>query len=141
MKETSMTTFKYSVHSGYECSSKGDKRFSAFFARMPDGKSIEHHYQVNVKGYPSIEEGKGKPPLKKMSTDALYERYLDLWRQWACLHPQEIEELRYHASQCGYVLRDRFATSHVNQARALAQILNETPPPEQRDLEMESLCD
>jgi hypothetical protein len=57
------------------------------------------------------------------------------------LHPQEIEELRYRAAKCGYVLRDRFATSHVNQARALAQILNETPPPQQRDLEMESVCD
>ena len=136
-----MTTFKYSVHSGYECSSKGDKRFSAFFARLPDGHSIEHHYQVNVKGYSSIEEGKGKPPLKKMSRDALYERYLDLWRQWAALHPAEIEDLRFHALQFGGVLRDRFATSHVNQARALAQILNETPPSPQRDYEMESVCD
>ena len=141
MKETSMTTFKYSKHTGYECSSKGDTRFSAYYAMMPDGQSIEYHYQVKIKGYPTIKEGKGNPPLINITTDGLYERYLDLWRQWATLHPQEIEDLRFHASQCGYVLRDSFATTHINQARALAMILNETPPPPQRDLEMESVCD
>lgn len=133
--------FKYSIHSGYECSSKGDNRFSAFFARLPDGCSIEYHYQVGVKGYPSIKEGKGQPPKTRMSADALYERYLALWRQWAQLNPELIEELRFHASQCDGVLRDSFATGHVNQARALAQILNETPPSKERDLEMESVCD
>ena len=44
----------------YECSSRGDKRFSAFYAYV-DGKSIEYIYQVEIKGYSSIEEGKGKP--------------------------------------------------------------------------------
>lgn len=33
---------------GYEVSSKGDKRFSALFAKMPDGRSIEMHYQCDV---------------------------------------------------------------------------------------------
>lgn len=33
--------FKYSRHSGYECSSKGDIRFSAFGANMSDGRSLE----------------------------------------------------------------------------------------------------
>lgn len=65
---------------GYEMSSKGNKAFSAFYAEMPDGKSIEHHYQVNVKGYPSIKEGKGKPPINDVN---LWEEYLKLWKTWA----------------------------------------------------------
>ena len=36
---------------GYEVSSKGDKRFSALYARMLDGRTIEEHYQCDVKGY------------------------------------------------------------------------------------------
>ena len=38
-------TIKWSRKGGYECSSKGDKRFSALFAVMPDGRTIEQHYQ------------------------------------------------------------------------------------------------
>ena len=38
--------FTWQRKGGYEVSSKGDNRFSAFSARMPDGKSIEHHHQV-----------------------------------------------------------------------------------------------
>ena len=33
---------------GYEVSSKGDKRFSALNAVLPDGLSIEVHYQCRV---------------------------------------------------------------------------------------------
>lgn len=107
---------------GYEVSSKGDKRFSAFFAKLPDGKSIEYHYQVGVKGYPSISEGKGKPPLNT-SVD-LWEEYLKLWKEWASHNPDLIEELRLLIRQHDYTLTDMFATSKVNQARALVTILN-----------------
>jgi hypothetical protein len=107
---------------GYEVSSKGDKRFSAFFARLPDGKSIEYHYQVGVKGYPSISEGKGKPPLNE-SVD-LWEEYLKLWKEWAIHNPELIEELRSLLPKYDFTLTDMFATSKVNQARALATILN-----------------
>ena len=45
-----MTIYKWGRHSrpGYEVSSKGDKRFSAFFARLPNGKTIEFMYQCDV---------------------------------------------------------------------------------------------
>lgn len=71
-----MSKFTY----GYEVSTQGDRRFSALVARMPDGRTIE--------------EGKGKPPL------------------------------RSRAAKSGYRLCDRFASTPVNQARALATILN-----------------
>ncbi len=40
--------FKYSKHFGYEVSSIGDIRFSALFARLEDGRTIEQHYQCDV---------------------------------------------------------------------------------------------
>lgn len=41
---------RYTV-GGYEVSTAGDKRFSAFNAKLRDGRSIEAHYQCDVKGY------------------------------------------------------------------------------------------
>ena len=43
--------FSWQRKEGYECSSKGDKRFSALFATMPDGRTIEQWYQCDIKGY------------------------------------------------------------------------------------------
>ncbi len=69
---------------GYEVSSKGDKRFSAFNAVLFDGRTIEQHYQCDVKGYDvggtNWRLGKGKPPLKEVN---LFDEYLSLWRLWA----------------------------------------------------------
>lgn len=117
--------FNWKRFGGYECSSHGDKRFSAFYARLPDGRSIEHHYQVSVKGYPDMKVGKGKPTLNGQSREVLWQQYLSLWQQWAQHHPAEIAELKSHAEQHGRLLSDKFATSDINQARALAHILNE----------------
>lgn len=36
---------------GYDCSTKGDRRFSALVAKMPDGRTIEQWYQCDVKAY------------------------------------------------------------------------------------------
>lgn len=51
----------------YEVSSKGDKRFSAFYAKLSDGRSIEEAYQLDIKGYRKLGNnpmlGKGKPPM------------------------------------------------------------------------------
>lgn len=69
--------------------------------------------------------GKGKPPLTPMGLEALYKRYLGLWKRWALDHPDLMQELRMKAIEHDYTLRDSFATTHVNQARALAEILNE----------------
>lgn len=114
---------------GYELSTKGDSRFSALVAQLADGRTIEMHYQGDVKqrdpGGRNWRLGKGKPPLDP-SVD-LWAGYLDLWRQWARLNPELIEDLR--AKSRGLVLTDMFASSPISQARALAQILNETEPP------------
>lgn len=122
--------YKYSLHSGYECSSKGDKVFSAFNAILEDGRSIEQHYQCDVKGFdPGGTDwrlGKGKPPVVRMTEDELYDRYLKLWKRWALDHPQEMQRLRMCAQQNNNTLRDSFSRTQINQARALAQILTET---------------
>jgi len=110
---------------GFEVSSTANtnigKAFSAFNAKLSDGKSIEYHYQVNVKGYPSIKAGKGKPP-KDTSIDS-YGEYKKLWERFAKENPKKIKALKKAAA--GRVLTDRYATTEVNQARALYEILAE----------------
>lgn len=117
---------KWSRYYGYEVSSKGDSRFSAFNAILEDGRTIEQTYQCCTKGYDpggtNWRLGKGKPPLDK-SVDLLKE-YIKLWEGWAAKHPELMEELRTHANDCVFTLRDRFASTPVNQANALAFLLN-----------------
>lgn len=113
---------------GYQCSSRGDKRFSALYAKLPDGRTIEEAYQIGVKGYPSIKEGKGKPPIGKTKEQA-YSEFVDLWRLWAKDNNEAMSDLRTKATEHNNALSDQFAKNtpdSVNQARALAQILNET---------------
>lgn len=52
------------------------------------------------------------------------EGYLPLWQEWAKQNPELIEDLRKKAK--GKTLTDKFANTRVNQARALAEILNQT---------------
>ncbi len=115
---------------GYECSSKGDTRFSALYAYLDDGRSIETAYQLDCKGYRVLGNhwtlGKGKPPLNGLSYDALWRAYKGLWELWAEQNPELIEELRLKA--VGGLLTDCFASTPVSQARALAEILNSTNP-------------
>ena len=112
---------------GYQCSSKGDTRYSAFFARLEDGRSIEQHYNCDIKGYDpggtNWKLGKGKPPKDK-SID-LWEEYLKLWRRWADLNPHLLEELYHITKLTNNTLTDMFASSENNQARALAYLINE----------------
>lgn len=108
---------------GYECSSIGDRRFSAFYAKLNDGRSIEEHYQVDVKGYRTINEGKGKPPLLNKTRKQLYIEYKKLWKQYFSLNPGLLDELIERVDE--KVLTDKFATTDINQARAITDILNE----------------
>lgn len=107
----------------YECSSKGDARFSALYARLADGRTIEEAYQLDVKGYRKYGNnwrlGKGKPPLRDVN---LWEEYLALWKQWATENPELILDLKKQSA--GRVLTDCFASTRISQARALAEILN-----------------
>lgn len=122
-----MKTFTWSRFGGYDCSTKGDARFSAFNAIMPDGRSIECHYQCDVKEYQpggtDWKLGKGKPPLNK-SVD-LWQEYLNLWRVWANINIILMRQLYTLSVDFNCVLSDRFATTPINQAHALATILNE----------------
>ena len=120
-----MPQFTWARRGGYECSSKGDARFSAFNAVLSDGRTIEQHYQCDVKGYQpggtNWRLGKGKPPLDP--TTDLWAEYYSLWEQWAMVHPDLMDELGKLGQAKGYCLSDCFATTPVNQARALAELL------------------
>ena len=113
---------------GYELSSHGDRRFSALFCRLKDGRTIEQAYQLDIKGYRVEGDdwrlGKGKPSINGKNPDQLWDEYLKLWRQWTQENPTILEDLRNKAA--GKILTDKFASSPVSQARALALILNET---------------
>lgn len=70
---------------GYEVSSAGDYRFSAFKARFPEGvsfaghdvsgMSVEEVYQTVVKGYSDVKEGKSLSPCKWSPVSILYRGY------------------------------------------------------------------
>lgn len=116
---------------GYECSTKGDKRFSAMCATMPDGRTIEMWYQCDVKGYqPGGKDwrlGKGKPPLIGFTKEQLFTLYVSIWRLWAVRNGVLVQELAQIAREkhAGY-LTDMFAkTNPVNQANALVHIIND----------------
>ena len=127
---------------GYEVSTRGDRRFSALIATFKPGtiidgvdvggKTIEHVYQNVIK-----KSGKGKAPAKnsKLYNESLktneeredfsyQEGYLPLWKEWAKQNPELMTELREKSQ--GKVLTDQFANTRVSQARALAEILNES---------------
>jgi len=109
---------------GYEVTTKGDKRFSSFYAKLPNGKTIEEFYQVDVKGFASIADGKGKKPLNNLSRSQLRKIFISLWVLWAKHNPELIMELKEHADANNRLLTDMFATSDINQAHALSIILN-----------------
>ncbi len=117
------TWARYS-NTGYECSSKGDKRFSAFYAKLDDGRSIEEHYQCDVKGYDvggtNWRLGKGRKPIRNVD---LWEEYKKLWVKYFELNPSLITVLKALNKT---VFTDMFATTPINQARAIAEILNDS---------------
>ena len=114
---------------GYEVSSQGDKRFSALYAKMPDGRTIEQWYQCDVKGYDikggNWKAGKGKPSLFEYPEGQQWEMYLSLWKFWAIQNQTLILELKEKLEEENItVFTDMFANTSINQARALAWIFN-----------------
>lgn len=107
-----------------ECSSRGIKALSAMYCLMDDGRSIEQHYQCDVKGYDiggtNWRLGKGRPPKTPMTRTEQYEKYKALWKEY--LPNTMLDEL---IKQPIRILTDSFATSEINQAAAIADILNE----------------
>ena len=120
--------YAWKRYGGYEVSSHGDKRFSAFNAIMPDGRSVVSHYQCDIKGYDiggrNWKLGKGKPPREKMSHEEIWQKYLKLWEVWASNNKELMQELKVLVSKYNNTLSDKFASTPVNQARALAEVLN-----------------
>lgn len=112
----------------YEVSTKGDKRFSALCAKLPDGRTIEEAYQLDIKGYRrdggDWRLGKGKPPLRTMTPEQLYQEYLALWREWSQANPALLDEL-VAIVKGGATLVDSFARTPVSQARALTELVME----------------
>lgn len=112
----------------YEVSSIGDKRFSAFSAKLPDGRSIEEVYQCDIKYYDiggsDWAKGKGKPSRFPWSEQQLYDMYVSLWKYWCLFNLTKVRELISILPEHDYTLNDVFATSECNQATALAEVLN-----------------
>lgn len=114
-----------------ECSSKGDKRFSAFYARPRSlhGRSIEEAYQAlkvfedGSGGYItelSWREAKGRRALNQ---DACASAYAQWWREWV-----EQEQL-LPVLQAASGLSDIFGQpGHVCQATVLWEIRNAPTP-------------
>lgn len=101
------------------------------------GKSVEEAYMM-LKGYNSREEGKGKAPTRdsvlynpeliNAKTNAKEDYsfltgYLPLWQLWAEQNKTLVLELILDAQ--GKILKDSYAKTSVNQARAITWILNE----------------
>lgn len=110
-----------------ECSSKGDKRFSAFYATV-GGSSIESLYQ----GYKVFEDGstdltwreaKGKKAVNQKEAAQLYSK---LWDQYIHNNPELLEVLKGASG-----LSDVFGQEgHCCQATELWRIRNDYKPKE-----------
>lgn len=81
-----------------ECSSKGDKRFSAFYAKLGN-RSIEEIFQSRKLGEDGQPVGKGRKPAYVLIRDErhplpmLSELYYALWHRYLTRHPSLIEFL------------------------------------------------
>ena len=110
---------KYGQAPFLECSSKGDKRFSAFYA-VVNGRSIEDQYQaakVFEDGSTGLSwrQAKGKKAVNQQECSALYAK---LWDQYIQEHPELHEAL---VSSTG--VSDMFGQSgHCCQATELWRI-------------------
>lgn len=105
-----------------ECSSRGDKRFSAFHAKV-NGRSIEDQYQA-AKIFEDGSTGhhwkyaKGRRAINASECVILYE---NLWRKYISEHPELLDILKRASG-----LSDMFAKKgSVNQAQVLWKIRNE----------------
>lgn len=104
--------FKYSKHTGYDISLKGDSRY-AKTAKLCSGKTIQEEFDERIKSLP-----RGEP-------ETYYSHLLDVYRWWAYENPLLIKELKYKALTNRNCVRDKLAVGVLTHARALVQILNE----------------
>src|SRR5271156_5457010 len=106
-----------------ECSSRGDKRFSAFYAQV-SGRSIEDTYQaakIFDDGSTGLtwRQAKGR---RAVNHDELQKLYSTLWDQYVAEHPELLIVLRDATG-----LQDIFGqVGHVCQATELWRIREST---------------
>lgn len=116
-KQTKATVLEVSTRG-----TKFSKQFSALNAKFKDGRSIEEVYQVDIKGYKSIKEGKGKPPKNKKLN--LQKEYDKLWSKWIQENPTLVKDLKTLVTKNRANLKDSFAKpGTVNQAETLTRLL------------------
>lgn len=105
-----------------ECSSKGDKRFSAFYAKV-DGLSIEERYQAfkvfaDGSSGKNWREAKGKQPVNIQECRMYYSH---LWDMYIKQNPDLLEVLKQASG-----VSDLFGQEgHCCQATELWRIRNE----------------
>ncbi len=115
---------KYGSPPFLECSTKGDRRFSAFCARIKrrGDKSVEEIYQAakifeNGKTGLTWKEAKGRIPLNKEDVRKLYSK---LWDEYIEENPELIEVLKRYDG-----VSDMFGQKgHVCQATEIWRIKN-----------------
>ena len=113
---------RYGVAPYLECHSRGDTRFSPFYAKV-NGMSIETQYQaakVFEDGSTGLnwKQAKGRKAINMEECTALYVR---LWRQYIAEHPELLEVLKRAPG-----LRDMFSKlGNLNQAKVLWDIRNQ----------------
>jgi hypothetical protein len=83
---------RYGQHPWLECSTHGEKRLSAFFARPRslEGRSIEEAYQaakIFADGTTNLgwKEAKGKKAVNQAEVNAFYEKW---WREYMDENPE-----------------------------------------------------
>lgn len=111
-----------------ECSSKGDKRLSAFFAYV-DGRSIENIYQGAKKfadGSHSLSPQDAKAKQKTVNVINMEEcktLYVRLWRRYFAQNPRLLQEL-IKSEYKGF--SDMFGqVGHMCQAEQIYNIITE----------------
>lgn len=112
---------KFGTEPFLECSSKGDKRFSAFYAKV-NGKSIEDHYQsakIFEDGSTGLhwKDAKGRKPVNLKQCRDLYEY---LWHRYFKENPELLDVIKNYNG-----FSDIFGQEgHVCQAEEVYKIWN-----------------
>lgn len=132
LNDETVLEFAQDIIKGYEVSSIGDRRFSPLYARLSDGRTIEEHYQCDVKGFnpggTNWRAYKGKTPLRIISPEQTFQEYTSLWEKYFDISSEHIdlEEFAiYILNVYNGKLHDTFAKTNINQANAIACILNQ----------------
>jgi hypothetical protein len=103
-----------------ECSSRGDKRFSAFYARVR-GKCIEQWYQEAKQFEDGVDlDWKERQGLRPLNAGECHKLYAALWDEYIGEHPELLPVLRAASG-----LSDVFGKAgHACQATELWRIRN-----------------